>query len=350
LQRPAAANDLLQSFAVRAWVLVPILAAASSTATAAEPVHVLRLASAVPEGTAWAREGKAFAREVEALTHGQVHIKWYLSGIAGDEMQVGERIQRRQLDGVGSGGPLCAKLAPSMRVTRLLGLFQDRDESAYVLGRLKPELDEEFKKSGFTNLWEAGLGPEVLFTRTPVRSLAELRRSRLWIWDLDDLYGAALAELGVHTVALPLDAAAHAYDSGASDGFITLPTAALAFQWSAQSRYVSDLPLGFLTGCLLVANRAFDALPVEAQQAILTAAAKFQARMEEVGRQQDEALLGGLFKRQGLTTVPVSEGFRQEFFEQARTVRDRAGDRWVPLKLRVRVTDWLAGYRAEQHR
>jgi TRAP-type C4-dicarboxylate transport system substrate-binding protein len=334
------------SRAVASLLLVGALAAP----TAADAPRVLRLASAVPEGTAWAREGMAFAREVEAQTLGQVRVKWYLSGIAGDEMQVGERIRRGQLDGVGSGGPLCVGLAPSMRITRLIGLFQDRAESAYVLGRLKPVLDEEFKKSGFTNLWEAGLGPEVLFTRAPVRSMADLQRIKLWIWDLDDVYGAGLKAIGIPTIALPLDAAARAYDDGRSDGFLTLPTAALAFQWSSQARYVSDLPLGFLTGCLLLANRAFDPLPVGTQQIILTAAAKFQARMEEVGRQQDEALLGGLFKRQGLTTMPVTDPFRRDFFEQARVVRERQGDELVPMELRMRVTGWLADFRAEHRR
>src|SRR6476646_5054881 len=85
----------------------------------AEPV-TLRLATAVPEGTAWARVGMAFARDVDELTHGEVRVKWYLGGIAGNELQVLDRMKRDQLDGVGSGGVLCQRLAPTMRVTRLV--------------------------------------------------------------------------------------------------------------------------------------------------------------------------------------------------------------------------------------
>jgi TRAP-type C4-dicarboxylate transport system substrate-binding protein len=330
---------------------VALLAALLFAAAPAEAQVVLRLASSVPEGTAWAREGMAFARDVEALTHGEVRIKWYLGGIAGDELQVGERIRRDQLDGVGSGGILCGALAPSMQITRAIGLFRNRDESAYVMGRLKPELDEEFRKSGFTNLWEALLGPQILFTRAPVRSLADLVRGHFWIWGIDDVLDGGLRGLGVQTLPLPLERAGRAYEEGQHDGFITLPTAALAFQWSAQVRYVSALPTSFLTGCLIVANRAFDPLSPSAQEAIRAAAAKFQARMEEVGRQQDQVLLDrGAFQRQGLQLVPVSDAFFGEYFEAARSVREKQGAQLVSPALLARINSWLAAYRAEHSR
>ena len=59
----------------------------------------LRFASVAPEGTGWAREFKAFARDAEAFSNGQVRVKWYFGGIAGDESVVPERIKRGQLDG-----------------------------------------------------------------------------------------------------------------------------------------------------------------------------------------------------------------------------------------------------------
>ena len=329
-----------------ARALVLALAAAVSATAAADPI-VLRLASAVPEGTAWAREGKAFARDVAAHTAGQLRIKWYLGGIAGDEVTVGDRIRRGQLDGIASGGMLCSRLAPSMRVTRIAGLFERRQELTYALNRLKPTLDAEFHQNGFANLWEVPLGPGVLFTRTPVRSSDDLRRNRYWTWDLDDTLNLQLRAAGVHIVPLPLEEAGRAYDEGRIDGFVAIPTAALAFQWSAQARYVTDLRLGFLTGCLIVANRALDPLPIDDRRALEAAAAKFRARVDVLGQQQDEALLGGLFARQGLHPERVSEALRGEFFSLMRQARDRLGDRLIPHELLHSVLAILADYRAE---
>src|SRR5437667_344809 len=144
----------------------------------ADPV-TLRMATAVPEGTAWARVGMAFARDVEQLTHGEVRVKWYLGGIAGNELQVLDRMKRDHLD---------------------------------------------------------------------------------------DLFAAGLRAVGIPVVPTSLEDAARSFDQGKFDGYVVMPTAALAFQWSAQTKYITPLATGFLSSCLLIANRAFDALPVESQK------------------------------------------------------------------------------------
>jgi TRAP-type C4-dicarboxylate transport system substrate-binding protein len=325
-----------------------LLAATTLTAgaTGSEPLTV-RIASVIPEGSAWARECRAFGREVEAVTSGAVRIKWYLSGVAGDELQVAERIRRDQLDGIISGGMLCQRLAPSMRVMMLSDVFHDRDEAAYVANRLRSTLDGEFSKAGLVNLGEAGLGFSVLLSREPVRTLADLKRLRFWLWDLDEVLSAQLSKI-FNLVLLPLDEAAHAYDQDRADGFFALPSAALAFQWSTQARYVTNLRVGYLTGCLLVSRRAFDGLPLETQQEVRAAAAKFRARVEDVGHQQDELLLGGLFARQGLHEVPVSTQLREEF-GRAVLAGAKEAEPLFPPGTRARVAAWLNEYR-EQHR
>ena len=297
-----------------------LLAGVGSSPPARAESTTLRIATIAPDGSAWARELRAWARDVAVQTEGAVTVKVYFAGIGGDEFTVLDRIRRDQLDGI-IGSESCARLAPSLRVSRVIGLFQDRDESAYVLTRLKPELDRELMQSSFINLGEAGLGPEVLFTRQPVRSLAELRAARLWVWDLDQQLRAQAEALGLHVVPLPIEQAAHAYEAHQVDGFIGVPVAALAFQWSTDARYFSDLRLSFRSGCLMVASRFFDALPLASQRSLRASAAKLRARIEDLGRQQDSALLGGLFARQGLQLVPVSASFRSEFFEAAQRAR-----------------------------
>ena len=335
------------SWTARMGLWVSLLAIAWCPARAAAAPITLRIATIAPDGSAWARELHAWARDVQMQSEGAVAVKIYFAGIAGDELTVLDRIRRDQLDGT-VGSEVCTRLAPSMRVSRVIGLFQDRDESAYVLGRLKPELDREFAKSGFVNLGEAGLGPEVLFTRTPVRSLAELRSQRLWIWDLDEQLHVQAAALGLKVVPLPIDDAARAYERHEVDGFIGIPAAALAFQWSVAATYLTNLRVTFRSGCLIIANRAFDALPVAAQEAVRTSGAKLRARIEDLGARQDDALLGGLFARQGLRVVTPSAGFRDEFYELARQRREApGGEQMVPHKVVAKVLEWLADYRSE---
>jgi TRAP-type C4-dicarboxylate transport system substrate-binding protein len=336
----------MKGMGFRGWVIGALVVLSSSVR--ADPV-TLRMASAVPEGTAWAREGHAFARDVEALTEGQVRVKWYLGSIAGDELQVADRIHRNQLDGTGSGGMLCTRLSPSMRAIRQVGLLRSRAEANYVTTRLKPTLDEEFAKAGFVNLFETVLGPDLAFTREPVRTFEQLKKARMWVWDLDDVVIAPLTAMGFNLVPLPLGEAARAYESGRSDGFLGIPVAALAFQWSAQVRYLNPMPIGYLTGCMIIAQRAFDALPLETQKAVKTAAAKFYARMDAMGGQQDEALMTGAFAHQGVQQVRPSEELQRTWYERAKAIRESFGDRIAPAALRKRVDDMLDEFRHSGH-
>jgi TRAP-type C4-dicarboxylate transport system substrate-binding protein len=318
--------------------------------TLAEPTTTtLRFATAAPDGTAWARLIRAMGRDIEAGSNGSITNKWYFGGIAGNELEMLERLRRGQLDAVMSGGMLCMKLSPSLRVMRLIGLIQSRDEANYVLGRLRSAVDRDFAAAGFHNMGEAALGSDLVFSRTPINSFAELKQSRLWFWDLDDPMRAQLAALGVPGVALPVEDAARAYEERRSDGFLAIPTAALAFQWSAQARYVSELRLGFLSGCMVMTNRAWDQLSVNERQVLDEAVAKFQARLEQLGRDQDAMLLGELFARQGLQKTAVSPAFASEFFERARDAREVVRDKLIPSAIIARVTGWIADQRADTH-
>ena len=314
---------------------------------AAEPI-VLRMATVAPDGTAWARELHAGAREVEEKTRGRLKLKWYLGAIAGDEVTVATRIAHGQLDGAASGGMLCAQAAPALRILRIPGLVQDRHQASYVLGRLQPTADAQFRKAGYVNLAFTMLGPSVLFTREPVRTIDDLKRVQLWRWDLDEVSIAMLRGAGLQIVALPLDKAGAAYDDKRIDGFSALPAAALAFQWSAQARYFTELPMDYLIGCIVVSTRTLDALPVEERQALIGAMAKMSMRAQDLEERMSEALFGSLFEKQGMHRVPPSKLLWASFFESARDARARLAGTMVDRELLTRVLGWLGDYHAER--
>jgi TRAP-type C4-dicarboxylate transport system substrate-binding protein len=312
----------------------------------AEP-QLLRMGTVAPEGSPWARELLNFSRQVESATSGEVRFKWYFNAVTGDELEQLERMKKGQIDGSGSGQMACERVAPTLRVSRLPGVFQDRDEAATVLQGLMPLIDKEAHESGFTILGISGLGPSIFFTRTPIHNLADLRKLRLWRWSADEVGTAATREMGFDVVSLPLYEAARAYDEKRTDGFLGIPAAALAFQWSAQVRYFVDLRNDYLFGCLMISERAFLKLPADHQRAIREAAARLNVRYNDLGRRVDDALVGGLFQKQGLKGIPVSDSLRAEFFDAARVARGKMAERFVARELLNRVQSMLADYRAE---
>lgn len=324
---------------------VAVVLLLGSGLAAAAPVQ-LRMATLAPEGTQWARELRAVSREVEDATHGQVRIKWYLGGIAGDELRVLERIRRGQLDGIAGAG-FCERLAPSLRAPRLIGTVRDRTEVRYVLSRMRERLDQEIAQNGFVALSYSTFGIPIFFTRRPLRSMEQLKKLRVWVWSGDDVAMRALARMGIPVVSTDVGDAAAAFADGRVDGFVATPTAALAYQWSAQARYFTELPIGFLPGCMVITQRAMDSLSIDAQSAVRDAGARLGVRFEQSGQLQDQALLGGLFERQGVLPARPSAQFRQQFLEEARRARDTVAPEVVPRDMLRSVLVWIADQRAD---
>ena len=324
---------------VRALLVLTFLQ--MSLSAHADP-QVLRMATTAPDGTAWARELRAFSREVESETEGRVLVKWYLGGIAGDETNMLERIRHGQLDGAASGGPMCETLGPTMRVLRVIGLMSTAAEAEHVLSRVKPRIEAEFHSHGFTLIGAPVLGPHIVFSRRPVRSLDELRKLTLWVWDRDDVMRLMLPALGVKFVSLPLPEAGRAYEEGRVDGFLAPPTVALAFQWSAQTGYVSDLRVDWLSGCVAFTDRALDPLPIADREAVRAAGAKMTARIHQVSANTDLLLMGGLFQKQGMQVIPVTADFQADFTRAAKAVRERLDPRQIDPATLTRVLGILA--------
>jgi TRAP-type C4-dicarboxylate transport system substrate-binding protein len=325
--------------------LAALLVFSCSTAVA-DPI-ILRMATVAPEGTLWAREMHTHARDLEAATNGRIKIKWYMNGVAGGEMETLERINKGQLDGAMSGHMGCERVAPSMRVLRVPGMFQSREEATDTMNRLQPVLEKEAAQKGVFLSATTGLGPDVIFTRTPVKTMAELRKLRLWRWNLDEVGIAASRAMGLDVVPTEVYDAGKTYDHDQLDGFIAIPAAALAFQWSTRAKYVIDLRHSYLYGCAIYSQKWFQALPVDLQTELRASAARVRLRFDEVGRQMDEQLLSGAFQKQGVKVLQLSGAFRAEFFSAARQAREALVDKAVPRALIDRTLQMLADFRAE---
>jgi TRAP-type C4-dicarboxylate transport system substrate-binding protein len=308
---------------------------------------VLRMATSAPDGIIWARELRAFAREVDTGTGGEVKVKWYWGGIAGDELQLGDRIKRGQIDGAASGGVLCQAASPAMRVAGIHGVFNAREEAAYVLNRLRPKLEEEFRAAGYVYVAAAGLGPDMMFSRVPLRGYDDLKKLKVWHWNLDARGQLLDREMGLNDVPLAIEELGAGMEDARIDAFITNPASMIAFQWVSYPKYALNMPMGYTWACLMISSRSFERINLEHQQIIRSAGAAVGVRLDEVGKQMDDAMLGGVLQKQGIKVLTPSEVFRSEFLAIARGARDRLGEKLAPLTALQQVLALLADYRSE---
>jgi TRAP-type C4-dicarboxylate transport system substrate-binding protein len=316
--------------------LVALLAAAAPSA--ADNKQRIRIASIAPNGSIFALEAKAAARELEAATGGSVELKWYFGGIFGDDLEALAKVRAGQLEGVASA-TLCHRLAPSLRVLRMVGVVQTLDEAEVVINRLHKQIEDELGDTGFVSLGTVPFGSDIIFSRTPVASLAELRTRRLWSWSLEKTFSNDAAQLGIPIVKLPVSEAAHAYDDNRLDGLMGSPALFVGYQWSARTRFFTPIKLAVVPLCVLVSQRALEPLDEAQQRALSATAAKAMTRIAQASRKMEEELLAQDLEKQGLKRVEVGKDFRLEVFEEARLAHAREGGDTRDLVAQVRR--WL---------
>jgi TRAP-type C4-dicarboxylate transport system substrate-binding protein len=332
---------------VRRFATLLLITSLTSPAWAGDEPVILRMAAIAPDGTGWAREMKAMARELENTTHGNVHMKWYLGGIAGDEATALQRVRRGQLDGV-AGALFCGGLSPTLAVTRVAGMVQTRDEALHLLNYLRPRIDEDFKKNGFVSLVIGNFGNDIIFLRDRADSFAELRKRPMWIWNAETVLKRQMELMGLNMVPAPVEQLLPLYDGGKIDGMFVIPTAALAFQWTTRAKYFIEVRGSMLAGCMAVSLKAYDQLELADQQALVAAAAKFAIRFEDLGKREDAALLGGMLEKQGVRKLPGSESLRAAFIEAASVARGKLDESIIPSRLVKESLDVLATFRASK--
>ena len=322
---------------------------AARDVAADEPTHKFRISTAAPDGTSWAKAFQVFERDILKDTKNVVVPKIYFGGIAGTEQQVYKLLQANKMDAVVSGGPLCRMVMPSMKIFDVIGLFQNQEEATHVLSELRPILDKEAHDAGYALIGTGSVGPFILFSREPITSMAELQKTKMWSWSLNEVFATEAADLKLAIVGTELDAAQKAYDTKKTDGYITTPVAALAFQWYVGTKYITDLPSGYLMGCFLVRESTLDALTSEEQASVKREGAKLGVKIDTDNRRLDQKLLGatGIYAKSGIKFAPVSKKFRADFFEAARLARQHLDTSVVPRELLDKVSQILADYRAE---
>jgi TRAP-type C4-dicarboxylate transport system substrate-binding protein len=310
----------------------------------------LRMATVAPEGTGWARVLRSFGREVEQTTSGRVRIKWYLNAVAGDEAEMASRVGRGQLDGMGSGGMFCQAIAPSMRVLRVPGLFQSREEASHVVYSLEATLENEARERGWVFLGGAPVGVEVLMTKREVHTMAEIKALRLWRWKADQSAVELSRAMGLQIVAADVSETGKLLDDGKADGAWAVATAAIAWEWTLRAPIVTNLPSSYLFGCVVLSEHALANVSADDRKLILSAAAHLQAAIEDVTKRAEKALYSGALQHQGVRVIEPSDALRAEFFALANAARDKKGPELLTDPLLKRTRQLLSDYRAEHRR
>lgn len=238
------------------FIAASVLAFAPAFAGAA----TLKIATLAPEASSWMQDMRAGGAEIAKRTDGRVTLKFYGGGVMGNDRQVLRKMRAGQLQGAAFTLTALSERYPDINLYSLPLLFESLDEVDHVRSRMDETLMKGLERAGLVGFGFAEGGFALLMSNTPVRSLADLERQKMWVPEGDDVSYAAMNALGVAPVTLPITDVLTGLQTRLIDIIASSPIGALVLQWHTKVRYMTDQPLTYIAAALVIEKRAFDRL------------------------------------------------------------------------------------------
>jgi TRAP-type transport system periplasmic protein len=222
---------------------------------------ILKLGTLAPEGTAWVKAFRDIGRELEQKTNKQVSLRLFPGGILGDEEDMLRKIKVGQIQGALLTGGGLGLIFKDVKILSIPFLLQDYGEVDAVLKKWEPFFQNGFQENGFKSLGWAEQGFIYLLSKQPIKSAADLRRGKVWIWEDTAMGRAVFKELGVNPIPLSIPDILMALQTGMIDTIYSSPLAAISMQWFTKVSYLTDVPLAYSAGAVVVQKSAFEKIP-----------------------------------------------------------------------------------------
>ncbi|NDY42668.1 C4-dicarboxylate ABC transporter, partial [Dissulfurirhabdus thermomarina] len=263
---------------------------------------VFKIATLSPEGAPWMVHMREGAAEIARRTSGRVAFKFYPGGVMGNDQSVLRKIRVGQLGGGAVTGGSLSSVFPDVAVYGIPFLFDSLDEVDYVRRRMDPGILEGLEQRGFVSFGLAEGGFVYLMSAAPIRAVADLRRRKVWVPSGDVVSTTVFKALGVTPIPLPLADVLTGLETGLVDTVATSPIGAIALQWHTRIRYLTDIPLSYVYGLLVVDRRLFSRLSPADQAVVREVMSRVFRELDRQNRDENRKALEAL-RRQGITFV-----------------------------------------------
>ncbi len=276
----------------------------SLTAIAAQATTI-KIATVAPEGTAWMREMRAGAEAVKKQTDGRVEVKYYPGGVMGDDATVLRKIKIGQLQGGAFTGSQLSLIDGNAAIFGLPFLFRNQQEVDAVRSKMDPLLKASIEKNGFVALGISGGGFAYLMSTRDIKTKEDLKSAKVWVPQGDHIAEVAFKAAGVAPISLPLADVYTSLQTGLIDTAANTPAGAIAFQWHTKLTHLVNLPLSYIVGVLAVDKKVFETISADDQKIVRDEFASAFARIDSIGRKDNDEALAAL-KKQGVAIYTPS--------------------------------------------
>jgi TRAP-type C4-dicarboxylate transport system substrate-binding protein len=281
-------------------------------AESAEQSVVIKMATLAPEGSSWIQQFHAINAEVMEKTDNKVSFKIYPGGVLGDEKDMMRKMQIGQIHGVALTSAGLSVFFKDIDVLHIPFSFQDYGEVDYVLGKMGPYFKKGLEDSGHILLGWSEAGFIYLMSTTPISSVSELQKAKVWIWHESPMSQAIFNEAKVAAIPLSVPDVLVGLQTGMVEVVYAPPTGAISLQWFTRIKYITDIPLTYIGGGLVVRKDIFNKLPQPTQDVIIEIFQRHLGQLKTITRQENQEAIR-VMEKQGVQLVKPPQDQVAEF-------------------------------------
>lgn len=317
--------------AIRTVLLgISTLAITLTVVAPADAKTAVKIATLAPDGSVWEKTLRTMGDRWRRETDGEVTMRLYPGGVAGDEPDIVRKMNIGQLHGATLTTTGLAAIDSAFDVFQLPLFFASYDELFAVLETLRPTLESRLEAKGYVLLsWGHG-GWIHLFSTAPVRQVSDLEKLKIFAWSGDETMIARWRRNGFQPVPLAATDIMTGLTTGMIDALPTTPLAALSLQWFRHTPHMQDLGVGPLVGATVLHRRIWDRLS-DSEKAVLRAAAREAEDTLRVEVPEQDARAVAAMESRGLTVTEIDaetrapwESLAERFTaDMSTTIRDK---------------------------
>ena len=254
----------------------------------AKEFNVIKFATIAPENSAWANVLKDIDIELKEKSQGKLRLKIYAGGVQGDDKDVLRKMRIGQLHGASFMTTGLSQILPSARIFDLPFCFKNYKEIDIVKSQLNSTFVKAFEEEGYVLLGWTEAGFIYFFSNTPIRSLSDLRSTKMWMWEGDRLAKALFDSINISPISVSIIDVMTSLQTGLIDSVYASPLSIIAFQWFTKVKYMLDMSVANPTIAILLTKKSYDKLSTKLQKVLLTTFKKHEKRLTEMIREDNE--------------------------------------------------------------
>jgi len=259
-----------------------------TTQARAEASHQLRIATLAPRDSPLGDVYQQLKTGMKERTGGQVNMKMYYGGVAGDEITVVRKMRVGQLDGALITSTGLSALVRQVLVMEAPGLIRSYPELDAVREDLAPQLEALFDQAGYKLIAWGDAGKTRIFSTHKIYGPSDLQNVRPWVWRDSATMRAFIKAAGANGVLLNLPEVYSGLQTGIIDTVIASSVGVLAFQWHTKLKTMAKQAGGIVTGAFVIKKDHLDKLPKEARDYLDEVSGKTEEIFRVEGRKIDD--------------------------------------------------------------